>query len=370
MDVRKGARRANRPGPGRNRRTLIIIAGVVVVVAALIVSLVWLFGRDRGNGPDPTPDDPPAYTPAPVVTPAGVPTWPLTGLTGQGETRPAIAVKVENSTAARPQIGLEAADLVYEQMVEGGITRYIAVYHSQLPTQVVPVRSLRPMDGPILAPLHSLVAFSGGQARFIDRAQGLGLQMISNDAGDAGFSRVSGRSAPHNVAGDVNVFLAQANGDHQAAPQPIFTYARAGQASSTQLNGVPANTVSIRISASATPRWEWNAEQARWLRFEGSKAAVNAAGQQFGAANVVALTVEVRNEGGLDPAGSPIPESIVVGQGSGLLASGGAVQAITWSKADEVSPMTFRDANGRPLRLTPGNTWIELVPTTGEYTHQ
>ncbi|MDR1387321.1 MAG: DUF3048 domain-containing protein [Propionibacteriaceae bacterium] len=369
MDVRRGARRAARRRPGRDRR-LWIIGGVVVVAASLVAGSIWFVNRDRGSDPGPTPVVTPDYVPQSPVTPAGVQTWPLTGLTGPGESRPAVAVKVENSTEARPQIGLESADLVYEQMVEGGITRYIAVYHSQLPSQVVPVRSLRPMDGPILAPLHSVLAFSGGQARFIDRASGLGSQVISHDGGDAGFSRVSNRSAPHNVAGDVPIFLAQADANHQTPPPAVFSYARAGQSSSAQLNGQPASLLSIRISSAATPRWEWNVEQARWLRFEGTKAAVNAAGQQFGAANVVALTVEVRNEGGLDPAGNPIPESIVVGQGSGLLASGGAVQAITWSKADEAAPMSFRGADGRPIRLTPGNTWIELVPTAGEYTYQ
>ena len=89
--------------------------------------------------------------------------WPLTGVAVEAPPqRPALAVKVENSVAARPQSGLNAADVVWEEVVEGGITRFVAVYHSNLPPDIGPIRSVRPMDAAIAGPLHGLFAFSGG----------------------------------------------------------------------------------------------------------------------------------------------------------------------------------------------------------------
>ena len=85
-----------------------------------------------------------------------------------GARRPALAVKIENSVDARPQSGLNAADVVWEEVVEGGITRFVAVYHSTLPPEIGPIRSVRPMDAAIAGPLHGLFAFSGGQGPFVD----------------------------------------------------------------------------------------------------------------------------------------------------------------------------------------------------------
>jgi len=102
--------------------------------------------------------------------------WPLTGIPSDlVATRPALAVKIENSVDARPQTGLNAADLLWEQVVEGGITRFVAVYHSTLPEDIGPVRSVRPMDPAIAAPLHGLLAFSGGQQQYVDAVSAAGL---------------------------------------------------------------------------------------------------------------------------------------------------------------------------------------------------
>ncbi|MDR1798341.1 MAG: DUF3048 domain-containing protein, partial [Bifidobacteriaceae bacterium] len=97
-------------------------------------------------------------------------TWPLTGLPGEVVERPAVAYKIENSPEARPQTGLDQADVVWETIVEGGIPRYIAVFHSKIPDVVGPVRSIRPMDGPIVCPTKGLLAFSGGKTHFINVA--------------------------------------------------------------------------------------------------------------------------------------------------------------------------------------------------------
>lgn len=125
-------------------------------------------------------------TPSPTPVPPPPVRWPLTGLESSTPIdHPALAVKIENSVDARPQTGLGAADLVWEEVVQGGITRYVAVYHSTLPPEVGPVRSIRAVDPSIAAPLHGLFAFSGGQQAYIGGAAAAGLQLLSNDAGGA-----------------------------------------------------------------------------------------------------------------------------------------------------------------------------------------
>ena len=133
------------------------------------------------DAPTPTAASTSKTTPAPSSTPPPPPPppvyWPLTGIeSGTVPARPALAVKIENSVDARPQTGLNAADMVWEEVVEGGITRYVAVYHSTLPAQIGPIRSVRPMDPAIAAPLHGLFAFSGGQRPFVDAVAGPGCR--------------------------------------------------------------------------------------------------------------------------------------------------------------------------------------------------
>lgn len=140
---------------------------VVGLVGVLALALVGCSG-------DPEPQE----TPSPVVqgptidpdkqpvpTPSVAPVWPLTGVAvkGTAKERPALAVKIENTSAARPQTGLEDADVVWETIVEFQVSRFVAVYHSHTPAEIGPIRSVRPMDPLILAPTNGLLAFSGGQ---------------------------------------------------------------------------------------------------------------------------------------------------------------------------------------------------------------
>jgi len=296
-----------------------------------------------------------------------LPTWPLTGIAGDVVDRPALVVKVENSSEARPQEGLESADIVYEEMVEGGISRLAAVYNSTLPTRIVPIRSVRPMDGPITAWTGGLLAFSGGQAQFTNRAQQDGLQLLSMDAGAKGFSRVSSRPSTHDVAGDPAAFLAQADAAHQSAPPAFAAFDTDGSGSTAQRQGTMTSQVSVTISTIAHPNWTWDAASGRWLRSEGSTPAMDASGDQLSASNVIVLGVQVQYLSLTDAAGNRIPESLVVGQGAGIVVSGQMSAPITWQKADESSPWQFLDATGAPVTLTPGNTWVELVPNSGTW---
>ena len=303
----------------------------------------------------------PATTPPPPPPP---PTWPLTGVQAQSvpADRPALAVKIENSIDARPQTGLNSADIVWEEVVEGGITRYMAVFHSTLPPEIGPVRSIRPMDASIAGPLRGVLAFSGGVRTYITNAANAGVQVLSQDSGSAGFYRVKTRRAPHNVYADPAALLGQADAGHHAAPPPVFTFPASGQQPTAVAAGAPAGILKITMSGVSHPTWTWSAPDGRWLRSENATPATQSDGARLSATNVVVLRVNVVTTSARDPAGNPVPETVFTGQGAATVATGGKTVAATWRKGGPGEGVVLTGADGAGMTLAPGNTWVELVP--------
>ncbi|WP_372595390.1 DUF3048 domain-containing protein [Actinotalea sp.] len=326
----------------------------------------------------PTVEPAPAVTVTPSIEPSKqapptpeVPvTWPLTGVaTDELVDRPAVSVKVENTSSARPQSGLEQADVVWETIVEFEVSRLVAVYQSQVPTEVGPVRSVRPMDIPIAASLHGPLVFSGGQAGILALVPAAGIQAISHDAGAAGLARVSWRSAPHNVYGNVETFMASADSTHSSAPPEQFVFARSLETSGAVLSGTPATTISFRLSAQSSPSWTWDEGSSLWLRSEGSTPAMANSGARLSATNVVAVTAPHPDSGFDAQQGAPVPTYSLVGEGPVTVATGGRTVEGTWRKSATDEPLQLFDADGSPLLLAPGATWVELVPQgTGSFT--
>jgi hypothetical protein len=304
-----------------------------------------------------------ASTPAPPPQPVY---WPLTGLeSGTVPPHPALAVKIENSLDARPQTGLNAADMVWEEVVEGGITRYVAVYHSILPPEIGPVRSVRPMDPAIGAPLRGLFAFSGGQGPYVSAVADAGLQVLSNDKGADGFHRIGSRKAPHNVYADPAVLLSQADAQHQAAPPAQFDIAPAADQASALTAGTPAAALKLTLSGLSQPNWTWNGADGTWVRAERTTPAVEASGARLHATNVVVLRVDVVTTSRKDPAGNPVPETLLDGRGEALVATAGRTLPVTWAKNGVTDRLALLGADGKPVTLAPGTTWVELVPNNG-----
>jgi hypothetical protein len=123
------------------------------------------------------------------------------------------------------------------------------------------------------------------------------------------------------------------------------------------------------MSGVSHPSWTWSPPNGAWLRAEGPTPAVDAQGTQLRATNVVVLTVEVVNTAARDPAGNPVPETLLVGSGPALVAVPGGTLSATWSKASIADPVVLTGPDGAPVRLAAGNTWVELMPTrTGSVT--
>jgi len=310
----------------------------------------------------------PAPTPPPDPKPAV--TWPLTGLDATQASaaqlkQPALSIKIENTEAARPQTNLEFADVVFEENVEYGISRLIAVYQSDYPDEVGPIRSMRPMDRNIMGSLGGPLVFSGAQRRFINQAASSGTVLIAQDVGSYGFFRTHDKPAPHNLHGHPADFAKQSKGAVAPAAQWAFAYPET--MASAAVAGKPMTKVDIRFSPYAHPHWDWDAKTSLFKRFEGSSAHKTASGKQLTATNIVLIYVTVR-ETGATPQGRSVPETLVAGKkGKGFVFTGGKYIPITWSKKGQFDPFVVLDANKDAVALAPGQTWWELVPTNGEF---
>jgi hypothetical protein len=287
--------------------------------------------------------------------------YPLTGMGTQSvPDRPALLVKVENSNVARPQAGLEVADIVYEVVVEGGITRYIAVFHSQLPESVLPVRSARPVDIPLVTPYGGVFAYSGAQGGFIQAINNAGNQSLIFDSGHRGLARVSGRSAPHNVAATPMTLLEQANSTRVSPPPATMTFAREVSGSTASVDGSPVSTIDVRMSNVQRSVYNWDQELGKFLRSDGNTPSISVAGERLAATNVVVLFAPLSTTD--IPGTSPVPVSILTGSGRAIFAADGRYIEGTWRKAGNADAFEFLDANGRVVNLAPGNTWIQIAP--------
>jgi hypothetical protein len=270
--------------------------------------------------------------------------------------RPALAGKIDNHPSARPQVGLDEADIVFEELVEGGLTRYIAIWHSSLPAEIGPVRSVRPMDPEIVSPFGGIFAYSGGQVRFIQMMQEAPVYNAIHGQPDTEetFYRTSAKVAPHNVLVKAPELVDQHL--NLPAPERQFAYAPSVEESSAVVAGSPVTSMNPRFSGFSSPSWEWDGTQGTFLRFQTNGAADSASsGNQIFATNVVVLQV------GIDVV-EDIPTTRLVNQGKGWVATGGSILEINWFKATPESPIILTTDDGEEVRLGVGNTWIELIP--------
>jgi hypothetical protein len=318
-----------------------------MLTVVLVVALSTACGADDSPQPAPSPT---VSEPTPELI------LPLTGLPAGGGVpeRPALVVKVDNTARARPQLGLSSADLVVEELVEGGLTRLAVMYHSTLPAIVAPVRSVRTTDVGIVAPTGGALVASGGARRVLQAIGAAGITVLTSS--EAGLSRDPSRRAPYDVALDPTAAVAAATG----LPAPAVPYLPWALGDAPPPVGTPATSAAVTFSGGHTTRWQW--VEGAWHRVDDDLAAE---GDQFRAANLLVLRVTTRDAGYRDPAGNPVPETVLEGSGQALLLTGGQVVRSSWSKASAEAPFRLADASGADLGVPPGTTWIELVPEAG-----
>jgi hypothetical protein len=271
-------------------------------------------------------------------------------------------VKIDNVDAARPQSGLNQADVVYEEEVEGGLTRLAAVYQSDYPAVIGPVRSGRLTDEAIADDLnHPVFAYSGTNAIFLPILRAQPVTDVDGDNHPELFYRSALNVAPHNLYADVAA-LAAASTTH-APPRPVLNFVAGGG----QFSGpgvAPAAGLQLDFPELSVS-WDWSPTYRVWLRAQDGSDDVDRSGARLSATNVIVQFVPYISSGEASGEGGPpvpIPEGLLVGSGPAWYLSNGKVIAGTWNRSSLTSLTGFRDAAGAPVRLTRGRTWIELVP--------
>jgi len=290
-------------------------------------------------------------------------TMPLTGEpapTGLPE-RPALVVKVGNNDGrSLPQVGLEVADIVYEVMVENYVTRFIAVYHSELPEAVRPVRSARSSDIDLLAnldrPIFAYWGSNAGVAEEVGEAERLGLLQARSTVGrgQEHFHRDDSRKAPYNGVLDPVSVVNSLDG-LTPPPGPIISYGPV-PASAVRTFGVRWTTANRDIA------FVWDTGSERWIRYQDGVLHFDANGVPLAADNVLKLTVGYRRS----DADSISPQLLSVGSGDGWLFRDGTVTGIVWSRQFIADGWTILvDDTGQLLHLDQGSTWV-LMARLGE----
>ena len=315
----------------------------------------------------------PAQTGSNAAAPTASPTVakvvaPLTGVSyADGSNKflagPVVMGKIDNSPEARPQLGLSKTDVVIDEMVEGGLTRFLAIWHSQMPSEFGPIRSVRPMDPDLATAFGGIIAYSGGQRPFVAAMKATGLYNAdeTSEQGKGTMERVTNRVAPHNLF--VKAQNLQAAHPDLAAPKQLFTY----NTDYTDASGTTAaisGKVVLDVKAqfpAATALWTWNGSA--WARTQDGKVLTDALdGKQLTAANVVVLRVSV-DRSFKDPRYGFVPKTLLEGAGKGQVFSDGKVIDVNWTKAKATDYPSLTTASGEVVKLAPGNTWFELVPS-------
>lgn len=290
------------------------------------------------------------------------PTCPLTGaptLAGRIPHRPALSIKIENHPAARPQAALDQADVVVEEPVEGGYTRFIAVFQCEGSDRVGPVRSGRMTDPDWLRQLGPAVfGYAGGVPSVKRAVPEAGLVDVNYILAADAYVRDDARAAPHDLF-TTTAALWKAAASKPGAPDPLFVYADAIETRSRR-----AASVHVPFSSVSDVLWTWSRREGAWLRSHGEEPHTLEDGTRVSAANVVIQLVEVSNGTIRDAAGNYSPDVELTGSGRAYALRDGRVIVGRWERPslDDVTRFVAKD--GTEIMLAPGRTWVELVPST------
>lgn len=289
---------------------------------------------------------------------------PLTGLadpTGASLKRCAITVKIDNTKAGHPKYGIDQADVVYEEVVEAGITRLAAIFNSHDPDRVGPVRSVRKTDQSLVWPIRGIFAYSGGAPYAIQSINTAPVVKLDETSAGPLMFRDHSRRAPVNLYAHVSFMYSKCG--PLVPPPALFTY----RSASVVPAGVTATSVRVGFlgAGSAYPgspsfavTWDWDAVSGTWKRSIFGQPETVASGAQLAPKNVVVMFVTY--VGGDPNHSNEGAEAVITGTGKAIVFTAGKEIDGTWSRPDKEHVAQLLDASGNRIPLTPGQTWVEL----------
>lgn len=336
------------------------------VLCSLMIAMVGLTGcRSK---------EPVVVTPPPVEEiveePEGLIYWPLTGLEAedfQSTLGRTLSVKIDNHPQSGSKFGINSADVVFETLAEGGITRFNAIYQSDIPEQVMPVRSARDSDLHIIPQFgDALFFYSGGNATVLQKLRDTGVtSMAHGTIGSDLYGRFAGRSAPHNLFVELeNAYEVAASRDITTATTEVIKGLEFFNTDFEELvaseDSHPAIEAHIQFSPLSDTRWTWDSESESWLRSAGGVDQFDGISEeQVFANNVVVMWAE--HSDGSRAGGTVTYDIDLLGGGNVSVFVDGQRFDGTWEGSADAPPV-FKDADGNSILLNPGRTWISVLP--------
>lgn len=279
---------------------------------------------------------------------------------------PILAVKIDDTSMARPQIGVDEADLVYIEQVEGGLTRLAAIFSSMIPQNVGPVRSARISDIDILSQYGKVVfGYSGAQRAMLavianSNLWDYGAQRQSPSI----YTRDETRPAPYNMVMRTAPLFEKVKSDQREVAVSKSIGWNFGEA---PIGGVAIDSVLVQWPAS---KYEatWSKSEKRWLLSNGGTPNLAASGRQLGATTFVIQNVQMSNSIYRTKDGGYTPLSETVGVGSGYILRDGRSFKANWSRPTADAGTTWTLADGSEIKFAPGSIWVALIDSKPKFT--
>lgn len=354
-----------------------IVAGTIAVLVAFGAGAGWTLTHHKRTVVAVPPHK--AITkPAPPPTPIYSTLSGLPVADASVNQRPVTGVMVENSLDARPQSGLSQAGVVFEAVAEGGVTRFLALYQDQQPTNVGPIRSARPYYVQWDMGFDAPYAHVGGSDDALNDIKAWGVKDMNQFYNGGYYHRISSRAAPHNVYTGIDT-LAQLEGGKGWGTSTFTGFSRksdqpykptpAGQTATD--TRTPASSLDFSLSGyTYDPHYDYDAGTNSYKRSEAGEAQTDAnTGQQLAPKVVIAIVVP-ESQGALDSTGAYYSNYNVIGSGQAYIFQDGTVTTGQWQKPDNGTNISFTDANGQPLALNRGQTWISAVTASSRVSYK
>jgi hypothetical protein len=249
-----------------------------------------------------------------------------------------------------PQYGIDDADVVYEEIVEGGITRLAAIFNSRVPSVVGPVRSVRRTDREIVFPIGGIFAFSGGAEYAVKSIETAPVKLYNESNSGPAMFRDPKRYAPHNLFANAELLMKK---DGLPRPPPaLFNYSTGTRTS----RGPRVKSFVVGFEEGYAVTYTWNNKSHSWDRSIFGAPDVTANGVLISPKNVIVMSVHYVG-------GVGVIDSYAQLKGSGPVEifTDGTVQRGTWSRRSLPQRTVYRNAAGKAIDLTPGQTWVELL---------
>jgi hypothetical protein len=281
------------------------------------------------------------------------PVAPLTGLPDPSKItkhRSALTIKIDNTPEAFPHSGVQDADVVYEEIVEGGITRLAAIFNSRIPTVVGPVRSVRRTDREIVFPIGGIFAFSGGAAYAVKSISTAPVKLYTESNSGPAMFRDPKRYPPHNLFADAALLMKK---DGLPRPPPaLFTYSSGPR----RTRGPRVSSFVVGFTEGYAATYTWDTKSRTWDRSIFGRPDVTTNGVHISPKNVIVMSVHyVGGVGVIDSYAQ------LIGSGPVEVFTGGTLKRGTWSRPNLRTRTVYKNASGKVIDLTPGQTWVELL---------